>query len=120
MMIIIRSIMKNCSHFFRHPVPLFSPCIMRMISNFTIFFVLSMFIFKFFCEEFLCDFCCCFVNEFIFSFLKLIIPIESQNFLGHSLPLHRSCLFSMLLNDGTVDIEKPDGISSPTLVWDNF
>ena len=31
-----------------------------------------------------------------------------------SLPLCISCLFSMLLNEDTVDIEKPDGISSLT------
>ena len=35
---------------------------------------------------------------------------DSQNFFMQSLPLYTSCLFSMLLNDDTVDIEKPDGI----------
>ena len=37
-----------------------------------------------------------------------------------SLPLHASCLFSMLLNDDIVDIAKPDGIFSPTFVVDEF
>ena len=37
-----------------------------------------------------------------------------------SLPLHASCLFSILLNDGTVDIEKHDEICSPLLVVDEF
>ena len=40
-----------------------------------------------------------------FFFLKLIIFIQS-------LPLHKSCLFFMFLNEDIVDIEKPDGICS--------
>ena len=31
---------------------------------------------------------------------------DSQNFFIQSLPLHTSCLFSMLLNDDIVDIKK--------------
>ena len=31
-----------------------------------------------------------------------------------------SCLFSMLLNDDIVDIEKPDGICSLTFAVDKF
>ena len=38
---------------------------------------------------------------------------NSQNFFMQSLPLYMSCLFSMFLSDDIVDIEKPDGISSP-------
>ena len=34
--------------------------------------------------------------------------------------LYTSCLFSMLLNDDTVDIEKPDGIYLLTFVVDEF
>ena len=50
-----------------------------------------------------------------FSFLKLIIFIvcslkDSQNFFMQSLPQHTSCLFSILLNEDIVDIEKPYGI----------
>ena len=37
-----------------------------------------------------------------------------------SLPLHTSCLFSMILNDDIVDIAKPDRICSPTFVVDEF
>ena len=37
-----------------------------------------------------------------------------------SLPLYTLCLFSMLLNDNVVDIEKPDGICSVTFVEDEF
>ena len=37
-----------------------------------------------------------------------------------SLPLHTSCLFSMILNDDIVDIVKPDRICSPTFVVDEF
>ena len=45
---------------------------------------------------------------FIFFFLKLIICIacslvNSQNFFMQSLPLHTSCLLSMLLNDDIVN-----------------
>ena len=35
---------------------------------------------------------------------------DLQNFFIQSLPLFRSCLFSMLLDEDIVDIEKPDGI----------
>ena len=36
------------------------------------------------------------------------------------LPLYTLCLFSMLLNNGIVDIEKPDRIWSATDVVDDF
>ena len=45
---------------------------------------------------------------------------NSQNFLRQSLPLYTSCLFSMLLNQDIVDIEKSDGICSITFVVDEF
>ena len=41
---------------------------------------------------------------------------DSQNFFAQSLPLYTSGLFSMLLNNDIVDIEKVDGISSFTFV----
>ena len=37
-----------------------------------------------------------------------------------SLPLYTSCLFSILLNEDIVDIERPDGICSLTFVVDEF
>ena len=37
-----------------------------------------------------------------------------------SLPLYRSCLFSMLLNEDIVDIEKLDGICLLTCLVDEF
>ena len=37
-----------------------------------------------------------------------------------SLPLYKSCLFSMLRNQDIVGIVKPDGISSLTFVVDAF
>ena len=60
-----------------------------------------------------------------FLFLKLIIFIErslenSQNFFMQSLPLYTSCLFSMLLNEDILEIEKPDGIFSFTFVVDKL
>ena len=36
------------------------------------------------------------------------------------LPLYTSCLFSILLNEDIVDIEKTDGICSLTFVVDDF
>ena len=66
-----------------------------------------------------------FFNNLIFFFLKLIILIEcslkdSQNFFMKSLPLYTSCLFSMLLNNDIVDIEKSDGICLLTFVVYEF
>ena len=94
------------------------PCIMTIISNFTIFFIFQLFIFKFFFTNitflhFLMIPTALFVNNFIFFFLKLVIfnacfLKDSQNFFIQSLPLYTSCLFSMLLNKDIVDIEKPD------------
>ena len=37
-----------------------------------------------------------------------------------SLSLYTSCLFSMLLNEDIIDIEKPEGICSLTFVVDEF
>ena len=45
---------------------------------------------------------------------------DSQNFFLQSLPLCTSCLFSMILNDYIVDIEKIDGMCSPNFVVDEF
>ena len=105
-------------------------CTMTMISNFTIFFIFQIFIFKFFFTN-ITDFCIfiryfgSFVNNFKFVFLKLIIFIGcslkiSQNFFMQSLLLYTSCLFSILLSEDIVDIEKPDGICSLTFVVDEF
>ena len=48
-----------------------------------------------------------------FFFLKLTFLIacsleNSKNFFIQSLPLYASCLFSMLLNGDTIEIDKPD------------
>ena len=45
---------------------------------------------------------------------------DLQNLFLQSLPLYASCLFPMLLNDNIVDIEKSDGICSPTFVVDEL
>ena len=37
-----------------------------------------------------------------------------------TLRLYSLCLFSTLLNKDIIDIEKPDGICSPTFVVDEF
>ena len=57
----------------------------------------------------------------MFFFLKLITSIacslkDSQNLFMQSLPLYKSCLFSMILNDDIIDIEKPSKITSLTFV----
>ena len=43
-----------------------------------------------------------------------------QDFFIQSLPLYTLCLFSILLNEDIVDIEKPDGICSLTFAVDEF
>ena len=43
-----------------------------------------------------------------------------QNFFMQFLPLHTSCLLSMLFNDDIVDIAKPDGICSLFFVEEEF
>ena len=45
---------------------------------------------------------------------------DSQNFFIQSLPVYKSFLFYMLLNDDIVDIEKSDGICSLTFDVDEF
>ena len=96
--------------------PLYFACKMAMISSFTILLVFQIFIFNFFYKmqqifAFLCDSCYTFVNDFILFFLKLIIFIacslkNSPNIFIKSLPQCTSCLFSIILNEDIVDIEK--------------
>ena len=107
------------------------PCIMTMISNFTVFFIFEIFIFNFFLYKY---------NRFLrfhmiaaaflikapfFFCLKLVIFIacffkNSQNFFMQSLPLYRSFLFSILLNGDIVVTETPDGIYLLNFVVDEF
>ena len=101
---------------------------MTMTSNFTKFFIFQIFIFKLlFTNVFAFSYgsCSSFVNSFIFFFLKLIIYIacflkDSQNYCVQSLALYTSCLFSTLLNDDIVDIEKPNGICLLTFLVDEL
>ena len=54
-------------------------------------------------------------------FFQIIIFIEcSLKNSMQSLPLYTSCLFSMLLKENIVDIEKPDGQCSLTYVVAEF
>ena len=60
-----------------------------------------------------------------FFFLKLIILIvyflkNSQNIFMQSLSIYASCLFSMLLNENIVDIEKSYGICCLAFAADDF
>ena len=100
-----------------------------MICNITIIFTLRItyifiFIFSFtnitdfaFWYEFL-------ALLFITSFFKIIsivcYPKDSQRFFMQSLPLYTSYLFSMILIDDILDIEKTDGTCLPTFVVDEF
>ena len=106
-------------------------CITTMAPNFTMFFIYSMFILKYFIKkqlstfEFWYELGFSFVNNFIFFFLKLFVFIACslkypQNFFIESLPLYTSCLFSLLSNDDFVDIEKLEGTCSLTFVVDEF
>ena len=45
---------------------------------------------------------------------------NSEYLLIKSLPLYTSCLFSMLLNEDIVEIEKSDGICWLTFVLDEY
>ena len=54
------------------------------------------------------------ITSFFFLFKSNYLHLE------FSLPLYTSCLFSMLLNDDILDIEKPDRICSPNFVVDEF
>ena len=61
----------------------------------------------------------------ILAALLLIVFIvcslkNSQNVFIQSLPLYISCLFSMLLKEDILDIEKPDGICTLTFEVDEF
>ena len=98
-------------------------CIMTMISNFTIFFYISHIYFKFFFTD-TTDFFIFIVNNFFFYLFKIDYLHCSlkglQNFFMQFLPLYGSCLFSMLLSDNIVDIERPDGTCLPTFFGDEF
>ena len=106
------------------------PCIIKMIPNLRIFFIFQRFIFKFLFTNItdLCIFTWSPMLLLIASlcfFLKLIIFIacslkDSQNFFIQSLALFTSFLFSMLLHDDIVDIEKSDGICWLTFSLDEF
>ena len=71
----------------------FSPKQVKYPSNYS-----SFFLFKIFPD--------CFLNN-------------SQNFLVQPLPLNKSCIFSILLNNGFVDIVKPNGICSLAFIVDD-
>ena len=50
----------------------------------------------------------------------MLSQIDSHNFFMQHLSLYTSCLFSMLLINDIVDIQKLDSICSPTFVMDEF
>ena len=102
--------------------------IIGRVLKFVIFLVLSIFIFRFLITNiknfaFSFDFFGLFINNFILFFSNLIIFIGcyfkySQNIFLQYLPLYISCLFSLLLNDDIVCIEKPDEILLPIFAVD--
>ena len=105
------------------------PCIMKMISNLTTFFIFQIFIFKIFLRflnfhiiptALLLITTFFLFNFFLFSVFIVCALKDSQNFFMQYLHLYISCLCLMLLNDDIVDIEKRDGICSLTFVVDEF
>ena len=103
MPIIIKTIMKNYGKRFRYtvfqiPYPMhstsISPCIMTMISNFTVFFISQIFIFELFftitTDFAFCNSCCSFVNNFILFFFKI-------NFHHCLLRIHKTFSYNLYL-----------------------
>ena len=101
-------------------------CIMTMISNFTICFILHIFLYKY--DRFLnfhITLAALLLITSFFVFLKLIISVvcflnDSQNVLMQSLPTYTSYLFIHYSHDDIIAIEKLDGICSLTFVVDEF
>ena len=96
------------------------PCIMTMISNFTISFIFQIFIFKFFCTDitdiaFPYDSSCSFVNNFFIACSKESTKLFHTIFTS----VHIMFIF-YALNDDIVDIEKPDGICSVIFIVSEF
>ena len=63
-----------------------------------------------------------FFHIFLYKYDRFFIGcslMNSENLIIQALPLYASYLFSMLLNKGIADIEKPDGICSLTFFF-NF
>ena len=63
------------------------------------------------------------ITSFFFLFNIIFIACslkDLQNFFIQSLPLYTSSLFSMLLNEDVVDIEKPGGTCLLTFAIDEF
>ena len=99
------------------------PCIMRMISNYMIFFKYLFSIFSLQISQILAssyDSCCFVINNPVFFLFKInnfsACSFWFKNFFIQSLPLQIPCLVSMLLKEDIIDIEKPDGICSLTFV----
>ena len=127
MIIIVKSIMKNYINLFRsikfkikyamQSTPIF-PCIMTVISKFTLYFDLSNIYFQFFIQKHnkflrfgMIHAALLLITSFFYSKLIYFIACslkDSQNIFMQSLPLYTPCLFSMLLNEDIVDFEKPD------------
>ena len=96
-----------------HGTSVFS-CMMAMISNVTIFFYFSnIFIQLFFCVN-VTAFCIFILIIFIACSLK-----DSQNLFINLYPYIHHAYF-LYYNDDIVDIEKPNGICSPTFVVNEF
>ena len=106
------------------------PSEMTMICDFMIFFVIQIFIFKFFCT-YITDFCifislllifCYWFHIFLKKWIIFIASSlkDSQIYLRQSLPLYTLCLFSVLVIDDIVDIKKPDGMCSTAFLKNNF
>ena len=68
--------------------------------------------------------CCSFVKNFIFFLFKITYfhcaPSYEITTFFNAIFMYTSCLFSILLNEDIVDIEKPDRICLLSFVLDEF
>ena len=139
MIIIVRSIIKSSIDALRynifqilyvmHKSSIFL-YIIKLISNFKIFFIFHIFIVKLFFTKimhfyFFIWLLLLFLITSFFFVLKLIIFIapslrDLQIFFIQYLPLYRSCLFSKFLDENIVAIENPGAINSLTFVVNEF
>ena len=110
-------------------IPIFY-CILTMVLNFAIYVIFSMFIFNSFYNysRFSCFYMIFAGHLLVILFLFFLILIifvvcscqNSKNHFMQSLPLYTLCLFSILLHDDILGIEKPNIICSPTFDVDEF
>ena len=128
---IVRSIANNYRNLFRYLVLsvvyyeqhfYIHSCIMEVFLKFTIFYIFSMFAFKFLhiYTPFSYDFYYLFVNNLIFFLFKInclhcVLSLSSHKIFHVIFTFVYIMHFSMISNDDIFDIEKPHRIFLPSL-----